>query len=572
MHTITKVSCENVRGLTKEVELGPKTLIVGANGAGKSTIAHAISLAVDGYIPDTVDANKKGDYIFANSSGEEMSALAVIGDHTVSRSWAKTKKGSITQAVKVDDVDAKKNGAGPLIEMALGKKKVMVDVPAFWNKPASEQQRIILSSAIDPDVLAGVMEQEKKTREAKNALADDRRAAEKALQNMTEQLAGMDTIEGNLDHIKQELEGLRTEERKLRQKIAESEANERARTEMRGTIDQLGEAEKELEYVEGQITHTAGVVQNLGKACRVHGDTLPDTPADTLPPGYFAKKIECALSALYIGIVDDENVLIERIQEASLILTALLPNPEAEQAGKKAMDKWQAQDTLIKRELSEAEKQANELDRKKSVLVERITSAREAGDKLASIGPGVDSNDIAGLNAVSEKIKVLDDQIEPLAEVAALNGSLEKTRLDIERITGEEEGSKDELAKLTQKQAELVQGANDNLARLSKEVLPYGELELVADGKSLSIFWAKDEILKVRRHTLSGGELAIFDAAVGHALGDEATVVIEAAECDDEHLIQLMDHLETKDFQAIVLTCHRPPFTIPDGWKMIEVV
>ena len=570
-HHIETISSENVRGITNTVDLGPKTIIIGPNGAGKSSIMHTGSLAVDGYIPDASDSNKSSDYIFANSSGDTMGAAAVVDGKMVSRAWKKGKGKSVSQKVTVDGHDTNKGGAAALIEMALGKGRVLVDVPAFWNEPPSQQIRMILKAHIDPKTLEDIIEQEQVARDKKNALSDERRAAEKSLENLTEQISMTEQPEGHLEHITEALVNLRQTERDLQKRISDSQANERMRSKMQSLVDQLPEYENSLLEVDAKLELQAKV-SDPKPAIEEHATLEPKKPAERLQEGVIAETVRNVCDQLdVIAAEDDSSFLPLGIMDAHTQLQSILPDPKADKAYAEALDEWHTKKAFLKRELSDYMTKANELANEKALLVDRIASAQDAGEKLVSIGPGVDNNDVAAQTTVVAKIEEQTALISPLQKRAALTEAQECARLDIERIIGEEETAGTALAVITTHQTDLVEGACDYLGALSKDVLPYGNLRLEVDGKKLRIYWAMTKDKRVRRHTLSGGEKALFDAAIGHALGPEACVAIEAAECDDEHLISLLDHLGPQDFQVVIMTCHQPAFDIPEAWTKIHI-
>lgn len=95
---------QKVRGNVKlgcDVELGEKTLVVGRNGSGKSTVVNAIELALTGRASDIagrVDVGREADVMsLATNGASELEALAEFSDGVVaayrtSGSTAKAKK------------------------------------------------------------------------------------------------------------------------------------------------------------------------------------------------------------------------------------------------------------------------------------------------------------------------------------------------------------------------------------------------------------------------------------------------------------------------------------------------
>jgi len=569
---IESVAFENLRGLKAEYTLGAKTLVLGPNGAGKSSIAHAANLAILGYVPDDSTANKKPDYVFANSATDEMQVSAVVNGHTIRRSWKKGK--SISQKVAIDDTkEQTASAAQGMLELALGKEPVLFDVPAFWSQPASEQRRILISTVCDSDDFAKLMLDEKKARDAKNTIASDRRAAEKALEALMESLNNMGEPDGDLAQIKEELKNLQKEQEKLRQKIAEARSAEKSRAKLMELVDSIEDTKAELAHQTEQFDQ----LDERGKKLQVSIDELkccePEKPQQTLHPNdpttpVIEEAIE-ELAGLDYGQWSEEDA--QQFLRAFHALQSVLPDVEADKSWDKQWREWHERIKAQQDEIRQVASQMKEVSERIRTLTERIKGAEEAETKLAEIGAGVDPNDVAAENGVKSRIQELDRKREALIERGVTERESENLRIRLKALEEDQEKANKALTDIVMKQANIVDSASDQLAVRSKEVLPYGNLRLEDDGTNLHIYWAKDGNTRVRRHTLSGGEKSAFDAAMGHALAPAATVVIEAAECDDKNLVKILDHLAEKDFQVIVLTCHKPAFDIPKGWKTVEV-
>jgi len=563
---IERVTCENLRGTTKSVGLTDKNLIIGFNGVGKSTVVHAANLAINGYIPDDQSSNKSADYVFANSSDDVMKVGAFVNEIPIERVWTRGK--NITQKVTVNGVAGNKNGAQQMIELAVGKDPVLMDMPAFWNMSPKAQSRFILDAVSDADAVEKAFAKEREIREQKNITADERRAAEKALENITAQIAEIDTPQGDINTIKNKLEELRRMERDLNKKISDAQANERVRTELSGLTESLPDAEKECEYLTEQLAKATGTLEDA----KAKVEDLPDYPEMKMKR-VADKDVQEVLRGVAdrlsdINVEDDD---VPKIMECITTLIDLLPDPVAENQFKET---WNAVDEQVreaKHNLKIAEENANELQAKHTAIVEQITKAREAGLRLASIGPGVNHTDVDQLNALTEKITAAESMIEPLTEARALSDAAEKARMTVQTLTEKQDAELEKLREAEQGLFALVDAANEQLCVRSTEVLPYGGLVMETSGKDLNILWDMGEGKLVRRHTLSGGEKAVFDAAVGHALSPNACVVIEAAEVDDEHIIMLLENLATHPFQVIVLTCHKPPYDPSDSWNVIKM-
>jgi len=100
----------HVRGTVKggvDVALGPKTLIVGVNGAGKSRVVNALELALSGYASDVVGRPhmKSGsDLIALAPPGEPLHAVATLNDGRSSSFKVARKPGGKTSKPAPDPI------------------------------------------------------------------------------------------------------------------------------------------------------------------------------------------------------------------------------------------------------------------------------------------------------------------------------------------------------------------------------------------------------------------------------------------------------------------------------------
>ena len=77
---IDKVEIGAIRGITKTVELGKRTLLTGPNGSGKSAVPVTIDFALLGLVP-----GYKKNETFANASGDVMKGVVHGGGHIIER-------------------------------------------------------------------------------------------------------------------------------------------------------------------------------------------------------------------------------------------------------------------------------------------------------------------------------------------------------------------------------------------------------------------------------------------------------------------------------------------------------
>lgn len=198
MKFIQKVSTNLKVGA--DVVIGEKTLIVGRNGGGKSTIINAIELALTNRVSDVagrIDVGREAD-VMSLSPSNDLEALAVFDDGGVSAyrtsgSTAKAKKAtgdkpsfvrhddvlpirSLREAVLGSPVTARKYLMGKACGVvSRGDVKAMLaeQVRPLWDKLAAATD----SNTPTPDVLVEVLEAASKQQ---RAASDEAKAARNA--------------------------------------------------------------------------------------------------------------------------------------------------------------------------------------------------------------------------------------------------------------------------------------------------------------------------------------------------------------------------------------------------------
>ena len=203
-----------------------------------------------------------------------------------------------------------------------------------------------------------------------------------------------------------------------------------------------------------------------------------------------------------------------------------------------------------------------------------IAAMIAAADKLKGLGSGVDPNVARMIEGMGARLSELRSKIDGLAEFETLDREIEKARLALVSAEDAEVAAKVKLDAVVAKQQAVVQSASDMLETRSQCILPSGALRMIDNGKDISIVWVRDGRLPVHRHTLSGGEQAVFDPAAGYALAPKGLVIIEAAEVDDwpgqSKFTAMLEHLADAPCDLLVMTCHRPA-SVPEPWILTEM-
>jgi len=174
------------------------------------------------------------------------------------------------------------------------------------------------------------------------------------------------------------------------------------------------------------------------------------------------------------------------------------------------------------------------------------------------------------INGLEASLVELNGRRDIFIKAKGLNEETEKLRAEASRVRFELENEKDKLKGLVEEKNQTMMTVTASMARRMNEVLPSGSaiVEIKDDG-SLFIGWFT-KTAKVPYSGLSGGEKAAFDPALCRALGG-SVLVVEAAEIDDEHLVDTLLKYEASGIQCIVSSCHVPAEIPGSGWEAVFV-
>jgi DNA repair exonuclease SbcCD ATPase subunit len=546
---ISNVEMKNVRGSTASYELKSKNLVVGPNGSGKSSIALGINLALLGYEPGF---DKKG--VFANSSDDKsMSAGVTINGKSITREWKQGK--TLSEKISVDGVEANRNSADAMIQLAIGKDPVVIDVAEFFASSSAIQRRRILKLATDEKTLDAVLKEESDAKQIVNEKQKERRSAEDIVEKLSKSLNETEKPAGNIIQVRKELEEAEKPRSEIKDRISKGEANDKARQNLSEQTRNLPEWERKEDEAKTQI----GMLKKGLKHIQIEVEALavPKTPEITELPENAKKVISAHIQWLddlidYVPSGPDKSTLGYQIDS----LKALLSGSEELQAFAKAHKEYRAKLGELTDEAERSNSLMREWEQKLSRAQAFTQNLNKTNQKIDDIGPGVDEKDTAALSGLETQINDLRSRIKPLERVSVMLAEIEKAKLTAEKAVMEEEKAKTTWKQAVEKQKAIVEGAEKLLADASLAILPEGFLVVEDDGKDITIAWDRNGKPRVHRHTLSGGERSVFDAAVGYALCRTAMVIIEAAEVDNSNMLKFMDHLCGSPIQVMVLTCH----------------
>lgn len=563
---ITKVAVTNIRGVTTDIELANRTIITGPNGIGKSAIAVGIDIVLLGLVPGY---GKKE--VFDNASGDVMGGRVEIDGHSVRRTLEQGKK--LQERITIDDgTPAAPAAAAPMLEVLLGKRPRLLNMPAFWDAAPAERRRMLLRLVADAETQKQLAVNEAQARAKKNEATAKRQGSDKALEQLTASLSEIDRPTGNLDSLRAERETVKKDLKNVRDAIRIGEANARARAysdKLTEALPKLAELVKNLEADE-QKQRTI-IKESREAIAALEKPVSPPQSFGFLPDEsrVVVATVVQNLNNIAKDVPQDTRTAIALYAEIERLETLL---PEAEDSLAFAREKEVSDAAVYELEasLTEAEIALENAVDALSMRRGGLADATRAKAEYDAIGAGVEKNDYAARDGLEIRERELDAKIEPLEKIATLEAELEKARLSAEEALELATAAKDELATAEKAQQSVLMQAADQLASRSRAVLPQGELRFADDGKGVTISWAKDDKVRVPRTTLSGGEQALFDCALGHSMAPEALVVVEGAELDEKNLIATMEHIADCKYQVLLLTCHEPS-RVPDGWSHLQL-
>lgn len=156
---------------------------------------------------------------------------------------------------------------------------------------------------------------------------------------------------------------------------------------------------------------------------------------------------------------------------------------------------------------------------------------------------------------VDEQICVFESSLTGLVRWKTISDLADKKEEEIKRLGKDVRGAKDEESHLQKKKADLLLQIQNSLSDCADVLLSPDRLtfELPTTSKPtdrIKFYRHKPDGTQVERGTLSGGERASYDMALGHAMvGKDGLVVQEVAEMDRERLLHTCDRLEkAKEF------------------------
>lgn len=570
---IESVEVFGIRGIAQQkVVFGPHTLIIGPNGSGKTGITVGLHYLVFGHV-----AGHKSTDMWANASDlTQIRARAVINGRTIERRL--TKGATMSESIVIDGVPQKisKGSASAIMLAAFGREPLIVDIPEIQRATSTERRRLILGMVCDLDTLEKATEAEKTAREAKNGATSYRQQQEQALNTITEQMSSMERPAGSVPVLKTEAQGIEEDLKAARQRVADGEANDRARQGLKasqeaipGFKERVAGMEKALAASRGDLEATKARQQALQKPERPAGRSkaLDQDVADVLT--------DCTRDLTTFvedsAAPETDRDVVESVRDR---LVKLLPNKKAQAKYDKELFAYNAAAATMGEEIKKLESDIEEERISLDGAATALAGHEQVVKTAMEVGPGPNDQDRAHIAGLESRQEVVKAKLEALGKVGVMEAAIERSKIAAEKAAEAEEAAKQKLAAAQMAMADLIGKAAESIAAKSREVLPDGCISMTDDGKDLDIYWNRDWDMVIPWVTLSGGEKAVFDCALGHVLAPKAMIIIEGAEVDDYNLGRLVGKLNGSPLQIVVLTCHEPDdvekiLALTD-WKLVR--
>ena len=253
-------------------------------------------------------------------------------------------------------------------------------------------------------------------------------------------------------------------------------------------------------------------------------------------------------------------------------LNQLLPDPEKCSKAREKHNAWRTKSQDLEKSSQNAESAVRSGEARLETYQDALGQLEAQAADIEDTADPVDPNDLTSLEAVKAKIEEGSELLQDAASRQTLLDEGEKARIAMVEAQEKEDEAKKALSGAVMEQRTMIDSAGEMLGMRSQEMLPDGKLVIEDDAHDFRIRWELEDGRTVDRTSLSGGEKALFDPAVGHALAPQACVVVEAAEVDAGNLETVLKQLEECEFQIVLMTCHPGSHAeVPSTWDVISL-
>lgn len=562
---IKSVHATGFRTLGGTYPLASRTLIVGRNGAGKSSLIHAYQLALLGYLPGLKATAAE---LFANcANGTEMMVGATVDaggkQVDVSRRWNK-KRDSITNTIQINGTEASGRSADGMLKLALGDEHPVVDVSVVRAMPQKDRRKLILTAlGVDLDK---PMTDEADARAVINQATANREAATKTAQRLMAELTELPEMVGSVPQLMEKLAKLQVERDQLVKEIAQGDAADRERTEIEAARQRIATRTATVNDLRQKAKDISSRINTLADAVKTQSAALTEAEKYSLPDEFRIKlskwvaSLEAYLKPKVASVEKaDEDLSYTLLDMANLLSSSGANLKELRQKLASTMS-----------DLNNAKTEMAGVTTKGKAEVEALHRDEEIAKRDAA--PGATPIDHARLDGIDRAIESVNAAMAPANRRQAITDEVERSRIEADKQQQIEDAAKTKLAAAIQAMKDAVAGAHAKLYEKMGFMLPSGNVVLVDEGQRFTLAWVRDDVA-VPWETLSGGERVIFDAAIGYLLGGQkATIMLDAGEVDMDNLRNLMASLPGPDqIEQILIAHHTTPSLLDKPWTLVKM-
>lgn len=526
----------------QSVKLGQKTLIVGKNGSGKSSLLNSLELCFGGYVADYRGkvVKSQGDLIRL-ANGDELKVQCKCSDGSTSSVVVKkTKSGTVSKPKKygktqinlpMQEVTTILEGSARVFKTwLLGKISSSVDMERV--EEICKKHKIDMNS-IEVDRLIETIEAQvdgAKTRV--NSIADFIRTREKTITEFSK------TIDPNVD-------------------LAAAQQ-----------YDQLVSLLVELRSKRERLTQCLEYEQSTQKIISSRQETINS----------FQGRLDTINQNSHL-LANEQEVAAYNIRKDLIAMLELHHSLNA--TGCMVCD---GNLTQVEERISKLQGSNTETENKIEILKVKAQLTSQLNHVIAQ--QEKDQCNLAGVQSEIDKLKKDFDQygsfdLSDLEEKKNLlkekkdSAQLYHLRLkEVERIKAEHLIKKNELKEaknlqnaLLEIQTELVEGAKSTFTSKLNEYLSF-QVDLIITGKNIDLGKVVGEDI---HYGLSGAEYLELKFALSQFIAEGNTLILsEDKAIDSERLQTIMAGFSTFSGQVVLTSTHKPP-KIPDSWILIEL-
>ena len=541
-----KIILENVRGLNKTIPLHNRTLLLGGNGSGKTTILEALGFALTGAFGNL--SKKDGDVWAKVATGDQMKVKVFEKDNSLVRQLTRTGKttkhsGSINHGVMHT-----KSGLIGAIENTVFDVE-LVSLSSFWSlsdaKKIADLSKFYTGDAItsgtindsfpkefqakDNSLFDLLIKIEDKIKKQKSSSASTIKSSEGNIKALSAQKNEIECPAGNLNEIQKEIDGLNQTLLQINRNTAEAVKNKTNFTAWQEETRVNGEAIKQIHQENSHLKDSKIYNWEINR-CRDEEKKALRAPNEQLLN--FAQKMLDA--AVKIGCTTDA-----KCKSCPLIMA---PKMQVKKCKPQSTDFDALKEELEKfKKLRDAAKDIERLDLK------RISLLNDPRSKLIT-DKNIEAHD--AVESMNLSINSLLAKKELLTRSNDLDISIEKIRLEKIKAAELLEKTKDSEKTLKKTRKELTTAIFGPIKKAVDNHIPSKESFFGFDANdNLLIGWKLRDTI-TPRDSLSSGEQAQFDVAMALGIIDiidndkQKIITIEAAEIDKENLVKFCDSLQ----------------------------